>query len=40
MRPGYPVLQLNRRIDTNRDDFHIYSRVFCVTGKYGLTGTF
>jgi DNA-binding GntR family transcriptional regulator len=40
VRPGHPVLQLNRRIETNREGFHIYSRVFCVTGKYGLTGTF
>ena len=35
-----PVLQLNRKIDTNRPGFHIYSRVFCVTQRYGLMGTF
>ncbi|MDR1222512.1 MAG: GntR family transcriptional regulator [Tannerella sp.] len=37
---GYPVLQLNRKIDTNRPGFHIYSQVFCVTQRYGLIGSF
>jgi len=40
VRQGHPVLQLNRRIDTDRDGFRIYSRIFCVTGRYGLSGTF
>jgi DNA-binding GntR family transcriptional regulator len=40
VRAGYPVLQLNRKIDTNRPGFHIYSQVFCVTQRYGLMGTF
>lgn len=40
VKPGAPILQLNRRIDTSRPDFHIYSQVFCATDKYGLTGTF
>ena len=37
---GFPVLQLNRKIDTNRSGFHIYSQVFCVTQQYGLIGNF
>lgn len=40
VRQGHPVLQLNRRIDTDRPGFSIYSRIFCVTGRYGLSGTF
>lgn len=40
VRQGSPVLQLNRRIETDREGFNIYSRIFCVTGKYGLSGTF
>lgn len=40
IRSGHPVLQLNRKIETNRPGFHIYSQVFCDTEKYGLTGTF
>ena len=40
VRAGHPVLQLNRKIDTNRPGFHIYSQVYCVTQRYGLTGTF
>lgn len=37
---GHPILQLNRKIDTNRPGFHIYSRIFCVTQRYGLIGKF
>ena len=37
---GHPILQLNRKIETNRPGFHIYSRVFCVTQRYGLIGKF
>ncbi|MDR1381438.1 MAG: GntR family transcriptional regulator [Tannerella sp.] len=37
---GHPVLQLNRKIDTSRPGFHIYSQIFCVTQRYGLIGTF
>ena len=37
---NHPILQLNRKIDTNRSGFHIYSQVFCVTQRYGLIGKF
>jgi len=37
---GHPILQLNRKIDTNRPGFHLYSQVFCVTQRYGLFGEF
>jgi DNA-binding GntR family transcriptional regulator len=40
IKAGHPILQLNRKIDTNRHGFHIYSQVFCVTQRYGLIGTF
>jgi DNA-binding GntR family transcriptional regulator len=40
VRSGHPILQLNRKIDTNRPGFHIYSQIFCVTQHYGLTGSF
>lgn len=40
VRAGHPILQLNRKIETNRPGFHIYSQVFCVTQRYGLIGTF
>ena len=40
VKSGHPILQLNRKIDTNRSGFHIYSQVFCVTQRYGLIGTF
>jgi len=40
VRSGHPILQLNRKIDTDRAGFHIYSQIFCATQRYGLTGTF
>lgn len=40
VRAGHPILQLDRKIETSRPGFHIYSQVFCATRGYGLTGTF
>ncbi len=40
VKPDHPVLQLNRKIETNRTGFYIYSQVFCNTDKYVLYGTF
>ena len=37
---GHPILQLNRKIETDRPGFHIYSQIFCATQRYGLTGNF
>jgi len=37
---GHPVLQLNRRMETNRVDFYVYSQVFCRTDDYVLYGRF
>ena len=40
VRSGHPILQLNRKIDTDRPGFHIYSQIFCATQRYGLIGSF
>jgi DNA-binding GntR family transcriptional regulator len=40
LKPGAPILQLNRKIATNRVDFYFYSQVFCNTEKISLYGTF
>jgi GntR family transcriptional regulator/GntR family frlABCD operon transcriptional regulator len=40
LKPGAPVLQLNRKIATNRFDHYFYSQVFCNTEKMSLYGTF
>jgi DNA-binding GntR family transcriptional regulator len=40
VKAGSPILQLNRKIETTRQGFHIYSQLFCTTQAYGLTGTF
>ncbi len=37
---GHPVLHLERKITTNRPDFHIYSSLFCNTQEYSLFGMF
>ncbi|MFO8002425.1 MAG: GntR family transcriptional regulator [Marinilabilia sp.] len=37
---GHPVLQLDRKIETNKENFFIYSQVFCDTTDYALYGTF
>lgn len=37
---GHPVLQLNRKIETNRPGYYIYSQVFCNTDEYALYGMF
>jgi DNA-binding GntR family transcriptional regulator len=40
VKPGHPVLQLDRKINTSRVGFHLYSQVFCNTQEYALSGTF
>jgi DNA-binding GntR family transcriptional regulator len=40
VKPGHPVLQLNRKITTNRIGFYLYSQVFCNTESYTLYGNF
>jgi DNA-binding GntR family transcriptional regulator len=37
---GHPVVQLNRKIETNRIGFYLYSQVFCNTDEYVLSGNF
>jgi len=40
VKPGHPVLQLDRKIETNRMGMHLYSQVFCNTQEYALFGSF
>ena len=40
VKPGHPVLQLTRKIETSRTGLYIYSEVFCNTDDYVLYGTF
>ena len=37
---GHPVVQLNRKIETNREGIFIYSQVFCNTDEFVLSGNF
>lgn len=38
--PEYPILQLNRKLETNKLDFYFYSQIFCNTDEYALEGKF
>ena len=40
VKEGHPILHLNRKMETNREGFFIYSQVFCNSEKYALFGTF
>jgi len=40
LNPGDPVLHLERKIATNRVNFHIYSSVYCNTNISPIYGTF
>lgn len=40
VKAGSPILQLNRKIETSRAGFYIYSQLFCATRGYGLIGSF
>lgn len=40
VKEGSPILRLERRIDTNRVNFSIYSSFFANTNQYLLHGTF
>jgi DNA-binding GntR family transcriptional regulator len=37
---GKPILHLERKIETNRINFYIYSELFCNTESYALFGSF
>lgn len=37
---GHPILMLNRKIETNRLNYYIYSQVYCNTKEHALYGTF
>ncbi|HKM94677.1 MAG TPA: GntR family transcriptional regulator [Prolixibacteraceae bacterium] len=37
---GSPILQLDRKIATNKPDFFFYSQVLCNSREYSLVGTF
>lgn len=36
----HPVLMLNRKLETNKLNYYIYSQVFCNTAEHALYGTF
>jgi DNA-binding GntR family transcriptional regulator len=40
VEPGFPILNLERKINTSREGFHIYSKVYCNTDIIAISGTF
>ncbi len=37
---GKPILHMERKLDTSRNDYRFYSSTFCNTSEYSLYGTF
>jgi len=37
---GEPVLYIERKLNTNREDFHIYSTIFFNSARHSIFGTF
>jgi DNA-binding GntR family transcriptional regulator len=37
---GHPVLSLERKLNTNRPDFNIFSSIVCNTSEHAIYGTF
>lgn len=40
MKSAAPIIQLDRKLATNKKDFYFYSQVFCNAQEYALYGTF
>jgi len=40
IKPGHPVLHLQRRLNTNRPGFYFFSSIYCNTEEHALYGTF
>jgi DNA-binding GntR family transcriptional regulator len=40
IKKGKPILHLERKIETNRINFYIYSELFCNTENFALFGSF
>jgi len=40
VKPGHPVLHLERKFDTNRQGFYIYSSIYCNTEEQAVYGLF
>lgn len=37
---NHPILQFDRKLETNRIGFHFYSQIYCNTTEYSLIGRF
>jgi DNA-binding GntR family transcriptional regulator len=40
LKPGYPVLHMERKMVTSRQGLNIYSSIYCNTMDYSIYGTF
>ncbi len=40
LKSSTPIIQLDRKIKTNKNSFCFYSQVFCNAMEYSLYGTF
>ncbi len=40
IKPGYPVLHMERKMTTNRPELNVYSSIYCNTTEHSIYGTF
>lgn len=40
VKEGHPILHINRKLETSREGFFLYSQVYCNSEKYAIFGTF
>ena len=40
LKEGEPLLHLERKFDTNRNEFHVYSSIYCNTTEQAVYGVF
>ncbi|RIJ50122.1 GntR family transcriptional regulator [Maribellus luteus] len=40
LKPGQPVLYMERKLTTNKENFHIYSTIYFNSEKHAIFGTF
>lgn len=40
VKKNYPILRVDRRLETNRPGFSFFSQIYCNTTDYSLTGRF
>jgi DNA-binding GntR family transcriptional regulator len=40
VKPGHPILHMERKMTTNRQELNVYSSIYCNTAEHSIYGTF